>query len=249
MPLTTPTNPIQSLQTQVPRGSPLDISTLSRLGISSALAHYYLTSGWLQRLGRGVFALPNDTLDRNACIKFLADRIPGLHVGGKTALAWRGVLHNLSQRESIWLLGDVSTSLPRWFTDRFAVTYLKRKLFSNKLPHYFGLRSLPETPDGPLVSEPERALLEMLSEVGLRVSVEEARNIMEGLGSPRPETLQVLLKHCTRVKVVRLCVSWAKELNLPWADAARKGMPTRVKRNRSRWTSRLKDGTTLILKP
>jgi hypothetical protein len=117
------------------------------------------------------------------------------------------------------------------------------------LPHHFGLSSLPETPDGPLVFEPERALLEMLGEVGLRVSVEEGRNIMEGLGSPRPETLQVLLKHCTRIKVVRLCVSWAKELNLPWSDMAAEAISTKIKRNRSRWTSKLKDGTTLILKP
>jgi Transcriptional regulator, AbiEi antitoxin, Type IV TA system len=72
---------------------------------------------------------------------------------------------------------------------------------------------------------------------------------MEGLGSPRPETLEFLLRHCTRIKVVRLCVSWAKELNLPWADTAGEAMPRKVKRNRSRWTSRLKDGTTLILKP
>jgi Transcriptional regulator, AbiEi antitoxin, Type IV TA system/Transcriptional regulator, AbiEi antitoxin N-terminal domain len=249
MPLTTTGNPIKSLQTQIPRGSPVDISTLSKLGISSALAHYYLTSGWLQRLGRGVFALANDTLELNACLKFLADRIPGLHVGGKTALAWRGVFHNLSHRESIWLFGDLSTSLPRWFLDRFAVRYLKRKLFSITLPHLFGLSPLPETPNSPLVSEPERALLELLGEVGLRVSVEEARNIMEGLGLPRPETLQLLLKHCTRIKVVRLCVSWAKELNLSWADSAAGAIPTRIKRNRSRWTSKLKDGTTLILKP
>ena len=136
--------------------------------------------------------------------------MPGLHVGGKTALAWRGVRHTLSQQESIWLFGDVSTSLPQRFRNRFAVTYLKRKLFSAKLPPHFALNPLPETPVGPLVSEPERALLELLGEVGLRVRVEEAQNIMERLGSPRPETLQVLLKHCTRIKIVRLCVSWAK---------------------------------------
>jgi hypothetical protein len=249
VPLTISKNRIKSLQTRFPRGSPLDVSTLAALGISSALAHYYLTSGWLERLGRGVFALPNDTLELNACVKFLARRIPGLHVGGKTALAWRGIRHNLSQRESIWLFGDVSARLPRWFKERFTAFYLKRRLFSAKLPHHFGLISLPETPDGPLVSEPERALLEMLGEVGLRVGVEEARNIMEGVGSLRAETLAVLLKHCTRVKVVRLCITWAKELDIPWAAEIRKAAPARVKRSHSRWTSRLKDGTTLILKP
>jgi hypothetical protein len=98
-----------------------------------------------------------------------------------------------------------------------------------------------------LVSVPERALLEMLGEVGIRQGVEEARNIMEGIQSVRLEILEPLLKHCRRVKVIRLCVLWAEELNLPWAAEARKA--TAKKLGRSRWTSRLKDGTTLILKP
>ena len=80
-------NRIKRLQTQITRGAPVDLSTLSGLGISSALAHYYLSSGWLERLGRGVFALPNDTLELGHSIKFLAKGIPGLYVGAKTALA------------------------------------------------------------------------------------------------------------------------------------------------------------------
>ncbi len=91
MPLTIDKNRIKWLQTRTPRGAPVDLSTLSGLGISSALAHYYLSSGWLERLGRGVFALPNDTLELAPSINFLAKSIPGLHVGAKTALAWRGV--------------------------------------------------------------------------------------------------------------------------------------------------------------
>ena len=88
---------------------------------------------------------------------------------------------------------------------------------------------------------PERALLEMLSEVGLHQGIEEARNIMEVARSLRPELLTTLLKNCRRVKVVRLCVSWAEELNLPWATAAKKaaGKPL----GRARWTNRLKNGT------
>ena len=116
------------------------------------------------------------------------------------------------------------------------------------MPPGFGLGPLPETLDGPLVSEPERALLEILGEVGLRQGVEEARNIMEGLESLRLENLETLLKHCTRVKVVRLCVSWAHELKLPWAENARKAAPRKARASSSRWTLRLKDGTTLSLK-
>jgi hypothetical protein len=49
------------------------------------------------------------------------------------------------------------------------------------------------------------------------------------------------------VKVIRLCVLWAEELNLPWAAEARKAAGKKL--GRSRWTSKLRDGTTLILKP
>jgi hypothetical protein len=87
----------------------------------------------------------------------------------------------------------------------------------------------------------------MLSEVGVNQGVEEARNIMEGARSLRTDTLAALLKHCQRVKVRLLCLSWAEDLNLPWAPAARKAVGSSP--NQSRWTARLKNGTVLNIKP
>ena len=118
--------------------------------------------------------------------------------------------------------------------------------------HYadFGFPArVPESPNGSLVSEPERALLEMLSEVGLRQSVEEARHIMEGARSLRPEVLRRLLQECVRVKVVRLCTHWAEELKLPWSSDARKAAAQSRAAGKGRGTTRMKDGATLILKP
>lgn len=247
MALTVDTNLIKSLQNGVPRGAPFDNHVLAQLGISSALAHHYLQSGWLVRLGRGVFMFPNDVFQRDACLKFLSTRITGFHVGGKTALAWRGVRHNLPSQEALQLWGEAkSVQLPEWFKSRFPARYTARCLFSKKLPRNWGLQSLPEAPDGPMVSEPERALLEMLSEVGVSQSVEEARNIMEGIRSLRLEVLQPLLKHCNRVKVARLCILWAEQLNLHWAAAARKAAGGKLGHNR--WIFRYKNGTTLTLK-
>jgi hypothetical protein len=210
------------------------------------LAHHYLKSGWLVRLGRGVFMFPNDTLRRDDCLNFLSNRVAGFHVGGKTALAWRGVRHNLPAREPLSLWGEGKTRLPDWFQNLFPSRYTARNPFS-QLPKNFALQPLPETPDGVLVSTPERALLELLSEVGVHQGVEETRNIMEGARSLRSEELATLLKHCRRVKVVRLCVHWAGELDLPWAAAVSEAAGSRL--GKSRWTARLKDGTTLVLKP
>ena len=199
------------------------------------------------RLGRGIFAFPNDALNREDCLKFLSHRVTGLHVGGKTALAWRGILHNVPVREVLCLWGDEKRGLPTWFLKRFPSRYAARNPFSSKLEKGFGLHPLPEAPDGVPVSVPERALLEMLSEVGMHEGIEEARNIMESARSLRPDVLARLLKNCRRVKVVRLCVNWAQEMNLPWAAAARRAASGRM--GHGRWTGRLRDGTILVLKP
>ena len=246
MALTIRPNLIKSLQTAFPRGTPFDHHELTKLGVSSALAHHYLKSGWLLRLGRGVFMYPSDTLSREGCLKFLSRQVTGFHVGGKTALAWRGVRHNLPAHEPLSLWGEGKVGLPEWFQKLFPSRYTTRNPFSPKLPKNFGLQPLPETPNGVLVSVPERALLEMLSEVGVHQGIEEARNIMEGARSLRPEVLTTLLKNCRRVKVVRLCVTWADELNLPWAAAAKKAAEKQL--GRGRWMHRLKDGTYLVLK-
>jgi len=224
----------------------LDHHDLAALGVSSALAHHYQKSGWLLRLGRGVFMFPNDTLREQDCLKFLARRLPGLHVGGKTALAWLGVRHNLSGREPLWLWGDAKARMPAWFSQRFRAHYTARNPFASTLPLDFGLQSLPETPGGVLVSVPERAVIELLSEVGIHHGIEEARNILEGVRALRPDVLGKLLAHCRHVKVARLCVLWAEELGLPWAGAARKGAGRRL--GHARWSARLRDGTTLTLK-
>jgi hypothetical protein len=247
MALSTRHKSIKALQGAFPRGTPFDSRQLRQLGVSPALAHHYLKSDWLARLGRGVFMFPKDTLRQEYSLKFLSRSIGGVHVGGKTALAWRGIRHNLPAREPLSLWGEKRAFLPAWFTERFPARYAASNLFSSKLSRGFGLHPLPETPDGVSVSEPERALLEMLSEVGVHQGVEEARNIMEGARVLRPDVLAKLLKQCQRVKVRLLCAQWAEELNLPWASVARKTVETR--HTHSRWTARLKNGTILNIKP
>ena len=70
---------------------------------------------------------------------------------------------------------------------------------------------------------------------------------MESVRSVREEVLGKLLENCSRVKVTRLCVQWAEELSLDWAPSARSAAKGNI--GTSRWSTRLKDGSTLILKP
>lgn len=81
---------VQRLLQESRRGHPIDSDMLREMGVSAALAAYMVKSGWLQRLSQGVYLLTGDMPSRDGSIAYLGQCIPGLHVGGKTALAWQG---------------------------------------------------------------------------------------------------------------------------------------------------------------
>ena len=66
------------------------------------------------------------------------------------------------------------------------------------------------------LSAPERAMMEVLYLVPQVESYEEAKLLMEGLSTLRPELVQALLKNCRSVKVKRLFMHLAELCNLPW---------------------------------
>jgi len=189
-------------------------------GLTTKHAARLAKAGWLERLGQGAYTLPAETLDRDASIAWLAAAIPGLHIAGKTALSWRGVRHNLAFRETLTLWGDKPARLPVWFTARFPAHYQTTHIFDAGMPAELGIAPLPAgRPDVP-VSTPERALLELLSDVGNRQSLEQARHLLEGTRSLRLPVLDALFSHLTRIKVVRLAHAMADELDLPWTSIA-----------------------------
>ena len=200
---------------QLPRGCPLGVELLVAHEITAKRASALVRSGWLQRLGRGDYGLPGDTLQRDACLAFLAQQVPGLHVAGKTALAWHGVRHNLAYRETVVLWGDQPARLPGWLVGSVTLRYRVAHIFDPDLPTGLGLAPLagghPELP----ASAPERALLELLSETGSFEGLEEVRQLVESTRNLRLPLLDELLGHFTRIKVVRLAVRLASELELP----------------------------------
>jgi hypothetical protein len=231
---------------ELPRGRPLTAETLRIIGIASDTASRYVDRGYLTRLGqRGFFILPNDELSASETIAVLRQTVPGLHVGGKTALAWRNIRHNIpAGQEVLTLWGGRGHKLPSWFSEKFLFTYTTNKIFSDDLPENFAISTLPAAPTGALVSCRERALLEMLDGVGTIQGTEEAQNIMEWLRTIRVDVLRTLLSHCIRIKVVRLCAQWAVDLRLDWANDV---IEFANKCGRGRWCGKLPEGTTLIL--
>jgi hypothetical protein len=210
------------LLASLPRGEPFSIAILQARGLSAFRASALARGGWLVHLARGIYMLPGDTLTRDGCLAFLSGQTPGFHVGGKTALAWRGVRQNIAFREHLNLWGNAPRRLPSWFTQRFAAEYQSTQLFDDGLSEGCGLQPLPGGDARVLVSVPERAMLELLSDVGKLQSLAEARDLVESLPGLRTKVLDELLLHTDRIKVVRMAASMATSMNLPWAALAKK---------------------------
>src|SRR5260370_42424694 len=144
----------KQLLAKLPRGEPLSTAALQARGVTAFRASDLARSGWLTHLGRGVYMLPGDTLTREGCLAYLSQRISGFHVGGKTALTWRGVRQNVSFREVLTLWGDQPKRLPAWFTQRFHSRYQETQLLEAELRKGLGLQPPPDRHPGDLVSLP-----------------------------------------------------------------------------------------------
>jgi hypothetical protein len=169
-----------------------------------------------------------------------------LHVGGKSALDWHGIRHYVSQRPILHLYGWKAGRLPQWFTEHFPAEYHRKRLFDERPDVPLHVGPFENRKGAPLVSAPERALLEVLSEVGVRQPLQEARELVESSYSLRADALRDLLKRCSSVKTVRLCLQLGRELSQPWAG---KLDPSQLPKGSDRpWVSRSADGL-LVLKP
>jgi hypothetical protein len=242
------TNPskLKLLYTRLTPGTPLTSEDLAGLGISADLAVHYVRAEWLTRLARGVFSRPNDPLALHPSLLLLQRRLEGLHVGGKSALDWYGVRQYVPQQPVLHLYGWKAARLPEWFTARFPAEYHRKRLFDEQPGALLHVGAFEQRGEAPQVSAPERALLELLSEVGVRQPLQEARELVESAYSLRADVLQELLQHCTSVKTVRLCLQLGREASLPWMDKLDPAtLPTGSDRP---WVSRSVDGL-LVLKP
>lgn len=237
---------VQRLLRECRRGHPIDVAMLREMGISNALAAYMVKSGWLQRLSQGVYLLTGDTASRDGTMTHLTRCIPGLHVGGKTALSWQGVRHNIAFREKVVLWGRRPYRIPAWVNDSMSYSYQTTDLFDGELPYETGLKPLPSGSPEVLVSVPERAILELASDIGKGQSMEEASNLVIGLRNLRSDVLDEFLRHCKRVKVVRLVRDLGREADFSWARDLQKHVD-RLGAGK-RWSNKTKNGR-LTLKP
>ena len=213
---TTSRTKLKQLLARLPSGTPVTSEDLARDRVSADLSVHYVRAGWLRRLARGVFVRPDSPLALEPSLMLLQRSIPGLHIGGKSALDRHGVRHFVEQQPSLRLYGLKACKLPDWFASAFPAEYHRKRIFRSDASVMTHVSPIEGRAGGPSISGPERAFLELLSEVGVRQPIAEARALAESTYTFRAAVLRDLLQECTSVKTVRLCLQLGRELALPW---------------------------------
>lgn len=187
-------------------------------GISTKLANYYVTAGWLHRVGEGAFTVTSEAPDWLGAVFGLQQKPTLLHPGGQTALELAGVAHFLTLGDAapVYLFGRSGERLPKWFS---GLPWSKRvkHVQTTFLPAELGLRDYSTGSFSVRISAPERAILELLLHVSPDVDgYAHADLLFENLGTLRPSLVQTLLEQCTSVKTKRLFLHFAAKHAHPW---------------------------------
>lgn len=205
---------INQLLKQWPKGTVATAAWLEEHGLYRQLARRYLSSGWLQPLGRGAYLRAGDSVDWLGGLYALQRQLGlNIYAGAGTALLLKGMGHYLplGDKSEVLLFSEHRMTLPGWFKKHAWGVPLQHhcpKLFEQSDPS--GFTEVKREGFSVRVSAPERAILEVLHLATNNAAIEHAVELMDGLNTLRPQVLQELLQACRSVKVKRLFL-WAAE--------------------------------------
>lgn len=258
---------------ELPDGLLVDAPWLEQRGYSRSLRSQYVAAGWLSRPARGVYSRPLGVLTWQQVVtsmQFLLD-VP-VSVGGRTALEYHGYAHYLTQFDQQVHLYSNST-LPGWLgklTGDWTFVFHNRTRFlpkiepvlDDKLLHkqrrstesyalrgglrlsYWGEWKRPL-----IVSDVERAVLELLDELPNHETFHNVDKMMEGLVNVSPRRMNALLEHTKSVKIKRLFFFFAHRHDHSWLNQLDKSKIDLGKGKRSLVKGGKLDPTWLITVP
>ena len=192
-------------------------SWLDQMGLDGTQQRRSLRSGWLEAVGPGALKRGGDVVDWRGGVYAIQKqaRLP-IHIGGRTALGMQGLAHYLEVNpQVVQLFAPLAVNLPAWFrTHDWGVTpELHRTDF---LPPDVGIIDAEVGAFSVKASGAARALMECLYLAPKRFDLVEAYQLMEGLTTLRPVTVQRLLQECQSVKVKRLFLFMAERAGHAW---------------------------------
>jgi len=211
------------LEQILPDGQVVNREWLQQKGFERTAIDYYVRSGKLERVGRGVYRRPGPPLKWEHLLYSLQELGYTLHVGGQGALDLQGFSHYLSLgnvKKVITLYGK--TKVPTWLiklnSDVSFVSYGQKGFTA--LPVY-SLKTIAFGHwDWELnISTVELALFEFLGQVKDESGFSMADKYFESAMTIRPKLINELLQSCTNIQTKRLFMWFADRHNHQWLSA------------------------------
>ena len=205
-----------------PKGTVMTQAHLDKLGIYRQLATKYLRYNWIDRLGEKAYMRSEDTIGWEGGLYALQSHMGmSIHVGGRSALELHGRSHYIpvGQNKRVTLISDQSEHLPAWFRNHQWGVNVEHRCLSlfdnvpNEAKSSLGCGGFEID-----ISSAERAMMEQMSMARTNDDISHIYQLMEGLGTLRPDVIQELLENCRSVKTKRLFLWNAEMVNHNWYD-------------------------------
>lgn len=220
----------QLLQRLLPDGIVIDRTTLLKKGFDRHGIDNLVKSSQLEILAPGIYSRPESKFSWQGVIYSLQSMYQDFTVGGLTAMELQGLAHYLPLADQKTVHLYSREVLPKWvfkvLPDVKLIRHTESTLFGksaenakknkNSLDKFTEQYTWKEDNYALTLSVPERAYLEVLTEVPKAISFEHADQLMQGLTSLSPYRLQELLELCDNVKVCRLFFWFAERHNYTW---------------------------------
>lgn len=207
---------IKKLIGLIPDNGIVTTAFLRKNGFSYSSLFGYKSYGWIDEFGHGAYCRHAHTPSIYAGLDAATNQLGlNVRVGGRSALARKGYLHFIpfqDQKVSLYLLRG--QRLPKWFSAQYHNAYTISA--TTILPADLGITSATESGFHFKQSAPERAILELLEQVPRNVQLNECYQILEMMATLRTSLVQELLEKCSSVKVKRLFLLLAEDLNHAW---------------------------------
>lgn len=210
----------QRLPDIVPEGQLVNRHWLYQRGFQRPDVDYYLRSGALTAVARGLYRKPGPPLKWQNLLFSLQELGNLLHVGGASALNQQGYGHFLPAEQENEIHLYAANRLPSWLEDWHTRQPTSRTSYRFLLHQQSWLRSLSDTdvltvPFGQWdwylrFARPETALFELLVEARSEVDLIRIDRYMEALSTLSPILLQRMLALCGSKKARRL-MGWFSE--------------------------------------
>jgi Transcriptional regulator, AbiEi antitoxin, Type IV TA system/Transcriptional regulator, AbiEi antitoxin N-terminal domain len=212
----------KSIEQCLPEGQLANRRWLQSQGFNRPRVDYFLRSGKIVPVARGIYRRPGPPLKWEHVVFSLNEIGYPVRVGGRAALNLQGLAHYLpvGKPQHIDLYGQ-QTKVPGWvviFQDSFRFEVHTRKLF-DALPaaaiHHmpFGAWDWPIP-----YSTPELAMIEFLAGVQDAAGFFTAEKFFESAVNLRPDMLRDLLLSSVQVKAKRLFLWFADRHEHAWRE-------------------------------